>query len=110
MWIDSGVQLTRHALNKAQNRAITGKYIDLHMQYADQDCHIGNGMISETLSPVAISTLETKGIDRSTLEKLKKVAIVYGKDGSVITVLHIYKGKGRRYARGSYKRAWNHTK
>ena len=108
MWINSGIELTKHALNKAQNRAITGKYIDLHMQYSDQDCHIGNGMISETLSSAAISNLETKGIDPSTLEKLKKVAVVYGKDGSIITVLHIYKGKGRRYARGSYKNAWNH--
>ena len=105
---DNGIEITRYALNNDKKRTITGKFLDLHMQYSDQDCHIGNGMVSETLSPIAISNIKIKGIEPSTLEKLKRVAIVYGKDGSVITVLQMYKGKGRRYARGSYESAWNH--
>ena len=107
MWVENSISLTRHAQNKAQKRAINKNHINLHMQYADQDCHIGDGMISETLSPEAINILKTKGISTAIQDKLKNVAIIYGTDGSIVTVLHIFKGQGRRYTRGSFKRSSN---
>ena len=104
MYQENEFKLSNHGIKRAQQRAINSRVIKFHQSYSDTDAFIGNGLISETVSKKAITKMESQDIENGIIDKLKSIAIVYAPNGTVVTILKMKKGSGRRYKRGSMKR------
>ncbi|MDC0190222.1 hypothetical protein OAJ77_03215 [Rhodospirillales bacterium] len=96
--------MSHHAEVRKQQRGITAQIMSLHERYADQECFVGNGCISRTLSNAAAKKMKVVGIKQQEIEKVRKTAIVYARTDEVVTPLFVFPGQGHTYRRGSRKR------
>jgi hypothetical protein len=99
---------TRHAAIRLAQRGISKELFDLHEEYADNECFIGGGCMSRTLSDEATLEMKFAGVSCQKAEKTRKLAILYSPDNEVITALVVFKGSGKRYRNGARKRYRTH--
>jgi hypothetical protein len=76
--------ITRHAAIRSANRGVTSGLITLLLQHADR------------------ALLRAEGLAAHELDRLTRIVAVVASDGAVITVLHPYGRRGRKYRRQAW--------
>lgn len=99
--------LTRHAVIRAQQRGIRPQVIDCVLAQADIDLHAGDGCHSYRISNRKMAMLLKAGaLAAAVLDRAKRVVVIWSeRSGEVVTVLHDYGRRGRRYRR--QQPTWN---
>lgn len=95
---------TKHAAKRIQQRGVTSDVLELHEQYADEDCFVGGGCISRTLTDGVIEEMKIMGVNQQKAEKARRMAIIYTPNERIVTILYIKPGQGKTYCRGNRKR------
>src|SRR5262249_44271192 len=96
---------SKHARKRAQQRGVQPKTVEMVLKHADVDLEAGNGCRAYRISKRALARMvhDVTELDRAT----GVVVIVCEATGEIVTVMHDYNGKGRRYRR--QWPIWNRT-
>jgi len=95
-------RVSKHASRRAQQRGIRRNDIDIVLDHADQQCWVSGGCQSLSISRGRALELKREGVSSASLDRARKVALVYNADDDlVVTVLHTYQSgrRGTRYRR-----------
>jgi hypothetical protein len=99
------MNISKHAEEMIQVRGVTSDYISLHQRFADREVFVGSGCTSSTITPKGVEAMIESGVSRQVADKIRRLAIVYSNDGSIVTILPMVDGKAKNYTRGARKRS-----
>ena len=85
------IAISRHALKRCQSRGISLGMIESIVLGADLEIPIGRGCTALSLTKAAARA------HGALAEKLSGIVAVMSDDGTLVTVLHAYGRRGRRY-------------
>jgi hypothetical protein len=91
------ITISGHALKRCQSRGISLSMIESIVLCADREVPVGRGCTALSLTKAAARA------HGALAEKLSGIVAVMSDDGTLVTVLHAYGRRGRRYqtTRGS---------
>ncbi len=95
------MNLSRHAEIRVAQRGIRKEVLALVMSEHDVDADVGNGCCALRVSRRRIRDLLEEGHPPKTVERLKRLVVVDGAAGTVVTIMHDSGTRGRRYRRGA---------
>ena len=99
------MHMSKHAERMSQVRGITMEFVVLHQSFADREAFVGSGCSSLTISDKGIEAMIGSGVSVQVVDKVRRMAIVYAPNGSIITLLPMINGKAKNYTRGARKRS-----
>ena len=99
------MKLTKHAEKMIQKRAVSKEAISLHQHFADREVFVGSGCCSSTVTPRGFSVMVKYGVPVQMAEKVRRMAIIYGSDGVIVTLFPLICGRAKTYTRGAEKAA-----
>ena len=95
------MNLSRHAEKRVAQRGIRKELLALMMAEHDVDANLGGGCSALRVSRRRIRDLLEEGHPPKTIERLKRLIVLDGDAGAVVTIMHYYGTRGRRYRRGA---------
>ena len=99
------MNISTHAQMRMQNRGITKELFSLHQRFADREAFVGSGCSSWTITNQGVNAMVDSGISIQTVDKVRRLAIIYGGDGTIVTALPMVDGKAKNYTRGARRRS-----
>jgi hypothetical protein len=96
---------SKHAEEMIQVRGVTSNCISLHQLFADREAFVGSGRTSSTITQKGVEAMIESGVSHQMADKVRRLAIVYGYEGIIITILPMVDGKAKNYTRGARKRS-----
>jgi hypothetical protein len=97
---------TRHVLKRCQQRGAPMRDLQFLLDMGDHSVAIGRGCQSITLSRTGAVALRAEGTAVADLDRACRRAVVVDEIGRPVTLLHLIRGKGRRYRRGQTGQSW----
>lgn len=91
--------LSIHATKRARQRGIKNAAVSLLLDYADRETPIGSGCTSLTLSRRHAVRLRKQGIESALVDQATEIALVLGRSGRVVTMMHLFGRQAKRYRR-----------
>ncbi len=96
---------SKHAEKMSQCRGITMANLELHQKFADREAFVGSGCTSWTISPKETKAMIDGGVSAQVVDKIRRIAVVYGQNGKIVTLLPMIGGKAKNYTRGARRRS-----
>lgn len=100
-----GFRLTDHAAQRAQQRGLGQRAVELVLSLHDRAVHVGDGMEAWSVSHARCRSLRMAGLPWSLIERVARtILVVEPLTGTVATVINGHPDAHRRYRKGAGER------